>query len=745
MAGFGSDAPASINTPAWLKRLPGWHRGEDLKRHPDEIARRLLLSAGGAGGTTSSSLPPTHSIDWAAEFSIVIGTPVELKKPQYTTPQACLVPYTSGRVSQEAQARSSAAVSDEICRMPPLKEQFANVLRSSHASARAHAQHLVSSLNNNNSKRPTRPRHIQRFHAATSPRRKSCTQRPSNESPSSTPTTTTPGTGGGASAAVSAAVARRPTLSVAEYKSLKPKDRVRLRYQKYRDAPALAQSLFERTRKPKSNTKAMRQKEEAYIKEWLQQHTQHSGLDGKIAAARARYWKHWQHIMDERVASRDRFSPQALELRMQQRRVERLLVAVVLGSRAHQQHRRLQLTRERRERWHSSASDDYTGGDPVEVAAITMQRWFRWAPKPFVRKMWLEANGALYLKKLAHHRVKRGADCMYAFLRDLNRRCLGFKTRGGKSIDLRLLMHRFYRQVRMVQRCVRRFTVVRHARLEMLARYWERAEWDLAVLRRDRHVQKLRLARAEERRARERERIALECELAGITREQGSYNEVMEGAADVAVGGTTDASKRHVLANPGSMKLNFSEYKGDGMTSQARNNRRRKDSLSSGGLNSRHRSRGGGTTGGRGGGSARKMKALMETQLSRAMQSNSSKAKRKTKLNQTTSRYKMRLKTKRHCAQTTKLAKMTTEELAALLAESLDNKDEETIEKVLDVVDGEHDDLDTPSGGFAVEDFLERVDGDLRRDELSAWLRMHIRRTRAQCDEVHEKKPGCLA
>ena len=131
------------------------------------------------------------------------------------------------------------------------------------------------------------------------------------------------------------------------------------------------------------------------------------------------------------------------------------------------------------------------------------------------------------------------------------------------------------------------------------------------------------------------------------------------------------------------------------------------------------------------------MKSLMEAQLSQALRSNSNRTKRKTGRKQTKSTYNTRLKTKRHCAQTTKLANMTTDELAALLAKSLDNKDEETIAEVLDVVDGEHDDLDTPSGGFAVEDFMERVDGDLRRDALSSWLRVHLRKARAHCDKIH--------
>ena len=139
--------------------------------------------------------------------------------------------------------------------------------------------------------------------------------------------------------------------------------------------------------------------------------------------------------------------------------------------------------------------------------------------------------------------------------------------------------------------------------------------------------------------------------------------------------------------------------------------------------------------------SASKMKSLMENQLLQAMQpkSNHRGDSKKSKTKPIASRYKMRRTAKRHCAQTNALANMTTEELAALLAESLDKKDGKTVEKVLEVVDGEHDDLDTPSGGFAVEFFMERVTGDLRRDALVSWLRKHLRRSLAHCERVHQE------
>ena len=139
----------TIRTPSWLERLPPWHRDEDLDQHPHEIASKLVRQQ--QQQLHAHSAPRrgiVQSFDWAQEFGNLIGTTVQLKK--LTTPshnKACLLPYTSTSVSSQAQAKLSAQVSLGICRMSPQKEQFANVLRTANASAKARAKALVSSLN----------------------------------------------------------------------------------------------------------------------------------------------------------------------------------------------------------------------------------------------------------------------------------------------------------------------------------------------------------------------------------------------------------------------------------------------------------------------------------------------------------------------------------------------------------------------------------------------------------------------
>eukprot|EP00946_MAST-07B_sp_MAST-7B-sp1_P002611 g2611.t1 len=696
-------------------------------------------------------------INWVKELGVVLHNPVELKKlatPNHNT--RSLLPYSSTSVCLDAQVQSCANVSNDICRMSPQKERFANVLRMSQASGRAHKDALLESLANdgaakNNWRVPTRPKQS-RASTRTSPRRQKSPERltsvainlgdqPENKSFP-------------ISASVDPKKTRRPTFSQVEYKSLKPTDRVRLRYKAYRDNPALAKDLQDRTRKIKFSAKMARRRErERHAREWGNNQGENQNesamLDDKIAAARKRYWQHWQIIMDERVASRDRFSPENMEKRLQKYRVQRLLIAVALGARAQQQRRRLRAVRRRRERWESCASESM-GNDPVLTAVVILQRWFRWSPKPFVRKKWLEKYGGFYLKQLADYRVSRAADDMFAFLRDLNRRLLGYKTKCGRSIDLKQQINRFHRQVRLVQRCIRRFTLVRNARLALLEKKWEQAEWEIAKERRDEHVTHLRFVRDEERRmAREREKVALECELASIANINGDIRNSACNFSDTQSTIDTD-NKDTVDENPGtdtyrpkagtrSFKLEFSDSKGDGLTSERRNRMRRRESLSS----AKARARQLPTTARRGTtiASASKMKSLMENQLSQAMRP---KLKRRDDSKQSkskpiTSKYKTRRTGKRHCAQTYALARMTTEELAALLAKSLDKKDGETVKKVLEVVDGEHDDLDTPSGGFAIEDFLERVAGDLRRDAIVSWLQKHLRRSLAHCERVHQE------
>ena len=136
--------------------------------------------------------------------------------------------------------------------MPPQKEQFANVLRMSLASGRARKDALLGSLASDGSEKkkwrvPSRPKQLR---VSTSPRRQKSFERLTSvashlgDKPEKKPFPI--------SATVEPKKTRRPTFSQVEYKSLKPTDRVRLRYKAYRDNPALAKDLQDRTRKNKA-------------------------------------------------------------------------------------------------------------------------------------------------------------------------------------------------------------------------------------------------------------------------------------------------------------------------------------------------------------------------------------------------------------------------------------------------------------------------------------------------------------
>ena len=784
----------SIRTPSWLKRLPAWSRGHDFsvggahehlldldyaqelqvihareerereakaffkashahhdgqapKREPTqaEALSRLYSSLATGGGETEAQL---HALQ--LERDVKGGVRVLPHR------------YTCAQLMLDAQERASCRVASGLTKLSPQKEQFAQVLRTARAQAHAHALSLASTDHHQHhhrnsphgrhqAKRPPLLGSRQR-RASTSPRLRRAVAPTSSASVNSdigadnndddndsrcSDTDSDDGkvarrrtrqeqrqrraSMGGFEVMPERKVVgsmatheRRPSFNPQEYRTLRPAERVRRRLDAYRESSIRLRQLHERTTLAKAREAAERRKFRQRLRKMheehkLQQQLLQSGeattngsagttaplskTDARVAASRQRFHKHWRAVMAERVEIRDRRSPAALEQRVVLRRAKFLATSVSMAARAGKMHAALAVVKQRQAHWrqHARRKGLYHANNPVARAANTLAAWWRWSPKPRLRARWLAVHGSMRLRELAEYRVSKGADTLAKFLRDLNRKAWGLKTRAGSAIDLRLMMHRFYQKTCIIQRCALRFTKVRRARLDLLELKWEAVEWQLAVAARDRHVSVLRAERDEKRRqARAEEQVRQRLDAKEAAEVAGLVRLAFEEGSDVKDKGMSVA---RVPLDDDTMGIKR------GLECKL-------------GLGSRRRSSTKWVSGGAGSLGRTNMKVLMDAQLSSSLDA----------ANHTPNE---------------RLANKTTDELATLLVKGLTSGEKRLVERVLDTVGHRHDDLDTASGGFPVEQFLRRVDGDLRRDSLEGWLRRHMREVRNKLDAEH--------
>jgi hypothetical protein len=314
----------------------------------------------------------------------------------------------------------------------------------------------------------------------------------------------------------------------------------------------------------------------------------------------------------------------------------------------------------------------------------------------------------------------------------------------NKSLDLRLIMHRFHKHVRLIQRVARRFTVIRHARMKLLELKWEKVELQLATEARDAYVQEL---------LRERDQRRIEQLIEDNNGEdEEKYKEKPKEEKDRTQ--SKNAESEEYLGERGVFDHDY----GDNHHGRSREmevvveKRRRTSSVASSSRHlstsldwkstrntavgntsaddaaaslSRTRKTTIGIRSSNDGMSPFVMKQLMEEQLSSALGQG---PRRKSTQHEQNS-------LKRHVDFSTK----TTAELGELMSKYLNQGNREMVLLILKAVDDSHDDLNTPSGGIAVSQFLNTVTGDVRKDSISAWLKRHMKKVRDRNGEIHSE------
>ena len=82
----------------------------------------------------------------------------------------------------------------------------------------------------------------------------------------------------------------------------------------------------------------------------------------------------------------------------------------------------------------------------------------------------------------------------------------------------------------------------------------------------------------------------------------------------------------------------------------------------------------------------------------------------------------------------------TIEEMATYLTKYLDAGNQSMVNEILEAVNHSHDDLDTPSGGIHVEDFLKRVTGEIRTDAIRLWMKNTMFKIRNDNHELYNHR-----
>ena len=348
------------------------------------------------------------------------------------------------------------------------------------------------------------------------------------------------------------------------------------------------------------------------------------------------------------------------------------------------------------------------------ITALMIQLWWKWKPKKYLRSKWISKYGTEKLMTLTKHRVAIGSQFIYLFLQDSLKRAMHLKTRGGKSIDLRLSMHRFYHHVKLIQKIAKRFTVIRAARIVLLEKKWEQVEIDIAISKRDLHVENL---------LKEREQIRMNALL-----KDAEYREDNEEYEDNNNDGTNneESEEKYQTRRP---KRNFKgkdeDEKQDGSSSSGLTSHLSSSLSWSKGVKPTQRST---SMLNKDGMSPFIMKQLMEEQLNNALGKGGNRRK-------STGNNKGEASLNQHIDFSSK----TTEDLAKLMTKYLNEGNRTMVSLILDALDHTHDDLDTPSGGVSIAQFLVRVKGDVRKDSINDWMRRQMRKVRNAMKEEHDE------
>ena len=301
----------SINVPPWLKRLPSWCRNVDKEQLDyftngseqfsdndiiddlnvlNKINRKHLHHHGNHGHIINSTnlVHLYSSLHDLPENTVTLAT---VKVPLPTN----VHPYSSWRCSQEAQTKASQHLSKKLTSNTPLKEQYAEILRSSNKAARESTSKALGI----SAKRPIkRPPTTKRGKSSISPRqRRNSTANQAASSAvaqSSAFSTTTTGTNG---------------TTTTKYKtSLRPAERLRLKVASFRDNDLKKAALYDRVSTIESDNKSIHQHSKKIKRGGSPIQCLTTTIQERQQKARDRFIKHWTNVMHHRVEYRDKHS-----------------------------------------------------------------------------------------------------------------------------------------------------------------------------------------------------------------------------------------------------------------------------------------------------------------------------------------------------------------------------------------------------------------------------------------------------